>query len=40
MDRLLEAIRDYLYEHQEEYRAWLKERERQSKQTENCRKVG
>lgn len=40
MNRLLKAISDYLSEHQEEYRAWLKERERQSKQTENYRKVG
>ncbi|WP_302161378.1 hypothetical protein [Acidaminococcus intestini] len=40
MNRLLKAISDYLYEHQEEYRAWLKERERQSTQKETCRKVG
>ena len=40
MNRLLKAISDYLYEHQEEYRAWLKERESQSTHKETCRKVG
>lgn len=29
MDRLLKEISDYLYEHQEEYRAWLKDREKE-----------
>lgn len=34
MDRLLEAIRDYLWEHREEYKAWLKERERWGKEND------